>query len=86
MVSISGCDPLDPGSNPGTAKTFCSLHAQRKSAAIFWVCSVSRTIIFTLFSGTWAGGHTAEGCQKKNAFSGNRTHAFKEDYDLNVAP
>ena len=22
MVSISGCDPLDPGSNPGTAKTF----------------------------------------------------------------
>ena len=23
MVSISGCDPLDPGSNPGTAKCFC---------------------------------------------------------------
>ncbi len=25
MVSISGCDPLDPGSNPGTAKLsfFC---------------------------------------------------------------
>ena len=22
MVSISGCDPLDPGSNPGTAITF----------------------------------------------------------------
>ena len=22
MVSISGCDPLDPGSNPGTAKLF----------------------------------------------------------------
>ena len=22
VVSISGCDPLDPGSNPGTAKTF----------------------------------------------------------------
>jgi hypothetical protein len=22
VVSISGCDPLDPGSNPGTAITF----------------------------------------------------------------
>jgi hypothetical protein len=22
VVSISGCDPLDPGSNPGTAKLF----------------------------------------------------------------
>ena len=22
VVSISGCDPLDPGSNPGTAKQF----------------------------------------------------------------
>ena len=25
VVSISGCDPLDPGSNPGTAITFCLL-------------------------------------------------------------
>jgi hypothetical protein len=24
VVSISGCDPLDPGSNPGTAIRFCS--------------------------------------------------------------
>lgn len=23
VVSISGCDPLDPGSNPGTAMIFC---------------------------------------------------------------
>ena len=22
VVSISGCDPLDPGSTPGTARTF----------------------------------------------------------------
>ena len=28
MVSISGCDPLDPGSNPGTAIIiFCRLGA-----------------------------------------------------------
>ena len=28
MVSISGCDPLDPGSNPGTAiNLFCRLGA-----------------------------------------------------------
>jgi hypothetical protein len=26
VVSISGCDPLDPGSNPGTAIPFWSHH------------------------------------------------------------
>ena len=30
MVSISGCDPLDPGSNPGTAKVFCCLFQDKK--------------------------------------------------------
>jgi hypothetical protein len=30
VVSISGCDPLDPGSNPGTAKLFFVLNTKRK--------------------------------------------------------
>jgi hypothetical protein len=31
VVSISGCDPLDPGSNPGTAITFLCWFGVRKS-------------------------------------------------------
>ena len=33
MVSISGCDPLDPGSNPGTAITFFCISSV--AAALF---------------------------------------------------
>ncbi len=40
MVSISGCDPLDPGSNPGTAKLFffvwlsCTLCVYKKEEVL----------------------------------------------------
>jgi hypothetical protein len=30
VVSISGCDPLDPGSNPGTAKLFFVFFNKKK--------------------------------------------------------
>lgn len=33
MVSISGCDPLDPGSNPGTAITL--FYKPRVAAVLF---------------------------------------------------
>jgi hypothetical protein len=49
VVSISGCDPLDPGSNPGTAITiFCWLEAWVPlsegslcvPSSFAWACSV----------------------------------------------
>jgi hypothetical protein len=42
VVSISGCDPLDPGSNPGTAIPFCSsldLECVRRPPEIGWLSS-----------------------------------------------
>jgi hypothetical protein len=41
VVSISGCDPLDPGSNPGTAIIFfCRLGVRNKATEnAFRVCS-----------------------------------------------
>ena len=39
VVSISGCDPLDPGSNPGTAITFfCRLGTWEALPRDFFVC------------------------------------------------
>ena len=41
VVSISGCDPLDPASNPGTARTsFLLAWSVGRSAARCWVTSV----------------------------------------------
>ena len=49
VVSISGCDPLDPGSNPGTAITFLWWFGVRKlypesflcvSSSLTWVYSI----------------------------------------------
>jgi hypothetical protein len=50
VVSISGCDPLDPGSNPGTAITFfCRLGVE-----YFWCAAISLT---------WAENASWVGCQ-----------------------
>jgi hypothetical protein len=41
VVSISGCDPLDPGSNPGTAITFfCWLGAWEALLRELFVCAL----------------------------------------------
>ena len=37
MVSISGCDPLDPGSNPGTAIILFFFFFVCKVASSLWV-------------------------------------------------
>jgi hypothetical protein len=41
VVSISGCDPLDPGSNPGTAITFfCWLGVWNALPRELFVCAL----------------------------------------------
>ena len=36
MVSISGCGPLDPGSNPGIAKIFKLIHVKKYTRDAVW--------------------------------------------------
>ena len=94
VVSISGCDPLDPGSNPGTAILF----------VLFSFCFAASGFSLSACSVPWDRGALSscgrpalsiteqnlvarEMTKKRSvAFGGTRTHAHKVDYDLNVAP
>ena len=49
VVSISGCDPLDPGSTPGTAKVFAD--ALLFSVHFLWFNAVSPTLFEFWFVG-----------------------------------
>ena len=72
MVSMDAFQAFDPGSIPGRRTVFFSL-------------SLSSLLLgpdLSLLQVELSECYKA----KDGALCGNRTHAFREDYDLNVAP
>ena len=95
VVSISGCDPLDPGSNPGTAipTVFCCFLFSVVFCFLLWCpCAVVGLFVVGLFVVglflllSLVSLSLLQHKKKPIAFGGTRTHATKGDYDLNVAP